>query len=325
MKNYNEKLKIKRNVSLKNYTTFRIGGPAKYFFTAKNKQDLITVLKWAENNNLPFFILGGGSNLLVSDKGFEGIAIKMKNEKCKVKNHNEKLKIIEVEAGCKLNVIVELTAEQGLTGLEWAKGIPGTVAGAIRGNITAFGKEIKDIIKNVEVLDVSKLKIMNFKPKDCKFGFEETVFKKNKDLIILSAVFQLKKGERKKIKEKMNYYLNYRKERHPKEPSAGCCFKNCKVKIKNKNLLKKFPELKEFNKRGEIPSSYLIDKAGFKGKRVGGAEISRKHANFIVNQGGAKAEDVLKLISLIKKEIKKKFGIRLEEEIFILSKSANRR
>lgn len=320
----NEKLKpeifkrVKKNILLKNHTTFKIGGQADYFFKANSKEDLVAAVKWARRKKLPFFILGGGSNVLFPDEGYRGLVIKVQSSKLKIKSSKGKLKIIEVEGGVKLSDLVSLAVEQGLTGLEWAVGIPGTVGGAVRGNITAFGEEIKDLVREVEVFDVDRLKVKKFKNSDCQFGYEESVFKKKKNLIILSSIFQLKKGGKLEIKNKASRYLNYRRRKHPRRPSAGCMFKNCPGRIKDKRVLEKFPELEEFNKKGEIPSSYLIDRAGLKGRRIGGAEVSKKHANFIINQGGAKARDVLKLTDLVKKKVKEKFNIDLKEEVQIV-------
>jgi len=287
-------MKIKENILLAKYTTFKIGGRAKYFLVAKTKDELIEGVKFARQKDLPFFVLGGGSNLLVSDKGYNGIAIKIKNQKLKIKNKNKKTKIIEAEAGVKLDDLVKLAAENSLAGIEWAAGIPGTVGGAIYGNAAAFGKSMSEIIKEVEVFDTFELKIKNYRLKDCKFDYKESIFKKNKNLIILSCIISLKKGNKKEIKEKIKYFLDYRERHHPLNlPSAGSVFKN----------------------PPEMSAGELIEKCGLKGKRIGEAQISPKHANFIVNLGGAKAEDALELIKLIKKQVKKKFGIELEEEI----------
>ena len=257
---------FQKNISLKKYTTFKIGGPAGYFFTAKNKRDLIKAIKWAKNKNLPFFILGAGSNVLFSDKGYRGLVIKFQNQK--------------------LSQLVN-------RGLEWAVGIPGTVAGAIWGNAGAFGKSMKDVAKSVEVFDVKDGKIKILSNKDCQFGYRDSIFKKNHNLIILSAEIKQKKSNLKKIKE----YLAYRKKTQPLNfPSAGSIFKNPK----------------------NYSAGELIEKAGLKGKKIGGAQISNVHSNFIVNLGTARAQDVLSLMKLIKKTVDKKFKVKLEEEIIIL-------
>ena len=256
---------IKRNVSLKEFTTFRIGGKAKYFFVAKNEKELIEAVRFAKDNKLPFFILGGGSNLLVSDKGFKGLVIK---------------------AGRPLALYVS-------KGLEWAAGIPGTVEGAVFGNAGAFRGSMKDEVEAVKVFNVKTEKTSVFENKDCKFAYRSSIFKKKKNLIILSVKIKSKKINSNKIKE----YLKIKKERQPLGyPSAGSIFKN--------------------------PLNYsaaeLIEKCGLKGKKIGGAKISEKHANFIVNLSKARSKDVKSLINLVKKEVKKKFKINLEEEIQFL-------
>ena len=307
---------VQENVSLAKYTTFKIGGPARYFFIARAKEDLIKAIKWAKQKKLPFFILGGGSNVLFSDNGYKGIIIKTQNSKLKVQNYTSKLKTINAEAGTILNDLVKLSVEKSLTGLEWLAGIPGTVGGAIHGNAGAFWKTMADIIESVEVLDTNNLKIKNISAENCQFANKDSVFKHQKNLVILSAKIKLKKGNKKEIKEKIKEYLKYRRKNHPLNFfSAGCAFKNYIPEIKNQKLLKKFPELVEFGKKGRIPAAYLIEKCGLNDKKIGKAQFSEKHANFIINLGGAKASDVLKLIKLAKEKVKNKFGITLEEEI----------
>jgi len=299
-------LKIKENVALKNYTTFKIGGNAKYFFEVKDKNELILATKMAKENSLPFFILGGGSNVLISDKGYDGLVIKMQNTDYKILDTE-----IYVEAGVRLGKIVNLSNEAALSGLEWMAGIPGTIGGAIRGNAGAFEGETKDIIKEVEFFDVKDGKIKIFKNKDCEFGYRNSIFKKNQNLIILSAVIQLKKGNKDDIKEKAKKYITYRIERHPNNPSAGSLFKN----YTGSKLLKKYPETEKFNKMGFIPAGWLIEKVGLKGFKIGGAQISEKHCNFIINTDNGKAKDVIDLINLVKEKVKNEFGIIIEEEI----------
>ncbi len=285
---------IQRNVSLAKWTTFCIGGRAEFFYTAKSKEALIKAVLAAEKIKAPFFVLGGGSKLLVSDEGFKGIVIKLQNTKYKLQN----TKII-AEAGVMLGVLVNVSAKTGLSGFEWAAGIPGTVGGALRGNAGAFGGEMKDAVREVETYNIKKESREIFKNKDCCFGYRNSIFKQEKNLVILSAVIELRKGDKGKIKKEIREHLNYRKEKHPLNfPSAGSIFKNVKPK----------------NAR-EIPAAWLIDKCGLKGRRIGSAKISEKHTNFIVNLGNAKSYDVKKLINLAKRKVKNKFKIELKEEI----------
>jgi len=280
---------IKKNVLLRDYTAFKIGGSAKYFFTANNKEDLIKAILLAKKLKLPFFIFGGGSNLLVSDEGFEGLTIKVQSSDFEVRSCE-----IFTEAGVILNQLVIIALKNNLTGLEWAAGIPGTVGGAIFGNAGAFGKSIGDLIEEVEVLDSESEKIKILGNKDCKFSYRNSLFKKNKNLIILSAIFQLKKEKKSEIERKIKEYLDYRRETQPLNfPSAGSVFKNPLG----------------------FSAGDLIEKSGLKGKKIGDVKISEKHANFILNLEKGRARDVIELIKLIKKEVKNKFGIALEEEI----------
>ncbi len=305
---------IKKNISLKNYTTFKIGGLAKYFFEIKTKKDLIKAIIIAKKLKLPFFILGRGSNLLVSDQGYEGIIIKMQNTKNKIKNQILKDKIF-CEAGTLLSLLVSKATKNNLTGMKWLEGIPGTIGGAARENVGAFGKSMAKIVKRIEIFNTKDLKFKTYNLKNCKFAYRDSIFKHKKNLIIFSIEISLKKGDKNKIKEKIKEYLNYRKEKHPTNlPSAGSIFKNPKNKIKNQ-ILKEFSEIKILNQKGEIPAGWLIEKCNLKGKIIGDAKISEKHSNFIVNLGKGNAKNVINLINLIKKSVKKKFKIILEEEI----------
>ena len=306
--------KAQKNVLLKNYTTYKIGGPAKYFFVAKSKEDLLAGLETAKSFKLPVFILGGGSNLLVSDKGFKGFVVKIDILGVEFRG-NESF----VGAGVSLTKLAYLSADEGLSGLEWSAGVPGTVGGAIYGSAQAFGTKMADLVKRVEAVDLKTLKIKKFTKEQCKFSLKNSIFKKNKNLVIVSAILEFKKEDTDKIKNQINEFLEYRKNGHPLNfPSAGSTFVNPQKKITNKKLLIKFPELNEYNRKGFIPAGYLIAKSGLVGKKIGKAQISEKHANFIVNLGGAKAKDILALINLAKKEVKNNFNIELKPEVQIL-------
>jgi UDP-N-acetylmuramate dehydrogenase len=280
---------VRKNVLLNSYSTFKIGGRAKYFFVATKKEDLIKAINTAKKIKSPFFILGQGSNLLISDKGFIGFVVRLQ-----VTGYRLKGNTIYAEAGVLLSRLVSLALENNLTGLEWAVGIPGTVGGAINGNAGAFGQSMAEMVKEVEVYDVKNKKVRNLKNKNCKFSYRESIFKNNKDLIIISANLRLKKGNKGKIKQKIKEYLKQRIKTQPlKLPSIGSIFKN--------------PE--------GLFAGELIEKCGLKGKRIGDVKISEKHANFIINLGKGKAKEVRKLITFIKKKVKERFGITLEEEI----------
>lgn len=315
-------LSIQKDVSLKNYSTFKIGGKAKYFTIVKYIDEIKEAIRFAKGKKIPFFILGGGSNILFSDNGFEGIIIKIQNKDYWVNDV-----IISAGGGIFLNKLIEISLNEGLTGLEWAAGIPGQVGGAVYGNAGAFGSSMADVVRSIEALNTedSDLNVKILKKEDCQFSYRNSIFKKNKKYIIIKVDFELKKGDKKEIQNQIREYLNFRKEHHPLEyPSAGSIFQNYQLGENDFKLLEKFPDLKQFQTRGNIPAAYLIDQCGLKGKKIGGAQISEKHPNFIVNVDNAKAEDVINLINLIKQKVRNQFGIQLEEEIIYVGDYANR-
>lgn len=299
-------IKFKENISLKDYSTFRIGGISKYFIEIKNKEDLQKIFS---DIDMPFRILGGGSNTLISDKYFNGLTIVYKTDKPKILINDMGCSgIINVEACVLFSFLIAKL--KSFTGLEWGVGIPGTIGGAINGNAGAFNESIADSVSSVEVLEIGK-GIKKMKKKDCGFGYRTSIFKNNPNLIILSAELNLSKGSStKKIKEN----FEKRKNSNPKGFSIGCIFKNHYGEIN----FKKYPQFKEFyEKKGYISAGMLIEECGLKGFSIGDAKISSEHANFIINLKNAKSENVLKLINFIKKEIKNKFLVNLEEEIQI--------
>ena len=296
--------KFEKNVLLKDYTSFKIGGAAKYFFKTKIKTDLIKAIQTAKQNGLSFFILGGGSNLLVDDNGYDGLIIKMENTQIDLFDKKESFCDIEaeenpkiyVEAGALLSSFVSRATEDSLTGMEWAKGIPGTVGGAIVGNAGAFGASISSVVKSVEVLDIKSVEIKIFENQDCEFEYRNSIFKRDKNLIVFSAILEMERGEKEKIQETTKGFLNRRSSANILFPSAGSIFQN--------------------------PEGYfageLIEKCGLKGKKIGDIQISETHCNFFLNLGNGKSSDVLELMKLAKQSVKQKFGIDLQEEIAIL-------
>lgn len=306
---------FQKNVSLKRYSSFKIGGPAKYFYVsqsslrARGVEDLIRALEKARKLKIPVFVLGKGTNVLFDDKGYKGLIIKIQDSTVTARDNK-----VFTGAGCSLKKLLNFCLKKNLTGLEWTAGIPGTLAGAIYNNSGAFGNEIKDAVKEVWSLDIkpcqkrgkdfSIIKRNNFQ---CDFGYRKSIFIKNKD-IILKVVLELRAGDKKKIANRIKRIIDYRKKHHPLEfPSIGSVFKN--------------PVIFENSAAIRVSAAELIERAGLKGKVFGGAMISSKHANFIVNFNRAKSSEVKFLINLAKKQVKKKFGIVLEEEIVILNQA----
>lgn len=280
--------RVKLNEPMSQYTTFKIGGPADLFYEAKTSEEIIKAVKLARRLKTPYFILGEGSNLLVSDQGFRGLVIKIQTSKFKLQNSN-----IISESGAKLKTLVEEATKANLSGLEFVAGIPGTLGGAIRGNAGAWQQNIGDKVLKVRVL-TKEGEIKWLSQKDCQFKYRQSRFSKTGE-IILKVELELKREVREKIKRKIEEVLKKR-EKQPKEPSAGCIFVNPKP----------------------LSAGKLIEECGLKGKQIGDAQISLKHANFIVNLGNARAKEALQLIKLAKTNIQKKFGIKLEKEIYLV-------
>lgn len=308
-----------KNIPLFSYTTFKIGGPAKFFVVTKSVADVKRAIGWAKKHKVKYFILGGGSNVLFPDKGFNGLVIKIGANKCAIKDT-----VMTVEAGMPLAQLVAISIQNNLTGLEWAAGIPGTMGGAVRGNAGSFGGEMGRVVKHVTVFDGHKM--LKMRNQEIQFGYRDSIFKhprayrgKIKEYVILSATIELTQGDRKKSLKLVKQYSSTKSNTQAMEyPSAGCVFKNYQLKKKDKTLLEKHPELNTIAKNHIIPTGWLIEQCGLKGKKIGGALVSNTHANFIVNVSKASTKDVLALMKIMKTEVKKKFGIRLEEEILVV-------
>lgn len=276
------------------HTSFKIGGPADLFIKVDNIEELKETLDLSKQNQIPLTIIGNGSNLLVTDKGIRGITVKLNLKDIEIKNENNK-QIIKVEAGVPVGLLAQKLLKEEITGFEELSGIPGTIGGAVIMNAGAHGKELKDILKKVTAMDYNG-NIHEFTNEECLFSYRNSRFQKEK-YIILQATLELEKGNSTEIKEKMDEYMQFRKEKQPIEyPNAGSTFK-----------------------RGEdFVTAKLIDEAGLKGYKVGGAQVSEKHAGFIVNVDNATAKDVIELTDYIKEKIEEKFGKKINLEIQII-------
>lgn len=285
--------KICLNEPLKSYCTFHIGGPADIFYRAKNTDEIKKLIEIAKEHSLHYFIFGGGSNILFDDKGFRGLVIKIETQNIEINNDE-----ITSDSGVLVSKLIQTALSNGLSGIEQWFLLPGTVGGAVRGNAGCNGLETKDIFIKTKILDPNTGEIKEINKKNLKFSYRYSCLK-DTDEIILSATFKLKslplpEEESKKIMQEIQ---SQRFKKQPIGLSGGSFFKN--------------PEPQK--------AGFLIEKAGLKGKTIGYAQVSEKHANFIINLGGATSEDIKNLAKLIKREIKKKFNINLEEEIQILS------
>ncbi len=315
---------VRENVLLAPYTLYKIGGAAEYFLAARNEDQIIKAVQTGQELELPLTFLGGGSNVLVNTAGVEGLVIRMRNGKLLFANRT-----LEVGAGCSLGRLVNESVDRGLTGLEWAAGIPGTVGGAIYGNAGAYGREIADFLVSVKVYNGKEALVY---PKEkLEFRYRDSCFKKEKKgEVILSAVLKLENNpDPQKSKREIKEHLQDREKKHPLEyPNAGCVFKNVKLKSGKAELLYPAqgfmkPELRknlpsQYIERGVIPAFYLIERADLKGYQIGGVRISTKHANFLVKVGKATSDHVLMLISYIKQQVRDRFGIQLKEELRLI-------
>jgi UDP-N-acetylmuramate dehydrogenase len=289
------------------YSTFKVGGPAEAIISVANIEDLRRLLCWLLENNVTWRIIGRGSNILVPDAGLNGVTILLEGDFNTIEKlgettaqRDEQKCLIRAGGGCLLLKLVNYCTTHGLSGLEFAVGIPGSIGGAVVMNAGAWGSEIGDIIDSYTLMDHSGKVFMQ---KGKKLDFTYRGWNMAPDILLLSATFALTPGNRESIKAACKRFQELRKKNQPvAEPSAGSFFKN----------------------PPEGSAGRLIDEAGLKGFSVGGAKISEKHANFIVNTGGATAADILNLMRVIQEKVFTRFGIRLEPEVHILgSKGEN--
>ncbi len=305
------KIKIRENYPIADETTFKIGGKADFFVTAHCRHQLEDAVIEAEKMGVKVTVLGGGSNVLISSDGVDGLVVKLRSGEIEFLSREDNL--VRVGAGVSLPRLSGFALEKEFTGLEWAAGVPGSLGGAVYGNAGAFGQSIADVIEEVEVLKKGKKLVLA--KDEIDFAYRNSTFKRE-NLTILSASLRLEEAGKEAIKEKIDKYLEYRNENHPMDlPCAGSIFKNPKAKIENPDLIEKYPLFKNFNEKGVQSAGYLIESAGLKGYSIGGAMFSEKHANFIVNKNRASSEDVKKLIKKAKEEVFERFGVGLEREV----------
>ena len=282
------------NEPMSKYTSFKIGGPAECLVKIKTLEQLKSILKYTNENDIKLTIIGNGSNILVSDDGIKGIVVKIEIDNLEIDIQDKKA-LITVGGGVKLGLLAQKCLKAEITGFEFASGIPGTIGGAIRMNAGAHGSEMKDIVKTVTYVDRNG-EIHKIENNQAEFEYRKSLFSHN-DYIIVETEIELEKGNANEINEKMTEYANFRKEKQPIEyPSAGSTFK----------------------RGSDFITAKLIDECGLKGYQIGGAQISEKHAGFIINKDNATAKDVIKLMKYTKEQVYEKFGKTIEAEIEIL-------
>ncbi len=307
--------KIIRQRPLAELSTYKIGGPAEYFIAPESEEELRAAIDWAEAQGLPVTILGGGSNILVSDAGIKGLVLKPAHDGITQKENT-------LIVGTNANVwdVSEYALREGLSGIEWAIGIPGSMGGAIRGNAGAHGGSFDQVVRWVTVFDESSRSFTNMAPADCGFAYRHSIFKENANQIIWEVELELAAGDTAAMETVMEGYREYRRTSQPKEPSAGCVFKNflaAELEKVNPELVKMATSEGKV-RGGKIGAGYLVQKLGLMGLTEGGARISEKHANFVINADGAKAADVAAIMAVVKEKVKAEYGVEMEEEVQFL-------
>ncbi len=285
-----EKMPVRLNEPMSRHTTFKIGGAADVFAMPQTAEDVLFAVSLCREKNVPYYIVGNGSNLLVKDKGFRGVIIRPDLKELSIDGNK-----ITAGAGTMLGAVARLAADNSLTGMEFASGIPGTTGGGVCMNAGAYGGELKDMIESVKILaDDGEIKIISCEEAD--FGYRTSGIMKT-GAIVLETVFVLEKGNKDEIIEKMNTLNTQRREKQPLEyPSAGSTFKRPEGYFAGK----------------------LIDDCGLRGFSVGDAQVSEKHCGFVVNKGNATAAEVLELMEKVSEKVMEKFGVKLEPEVRVI-------
>lgn len=310
---------VKTDVLMSKYTTFKIGGPAKYLLTVTSTSDLVAALQYLDGSGISWHMLGGGSNMLVRDTGFDGVVVQVKSTHVEITGTN-----MIVDAGVPTVTVAQQSMAAGLKGFEWGVGVPGTIGGAARGNAGAMGKEMVDNVHSVDVY--SNGEVVTYTNAECEFGYRESRFKHEREVILrVTLTLAAYKDDAEKVESRkaMLSFLSYRNETQPKGfASTGCIFKNPDAEQWKKQLFSHAEEadekVKQFLKVGKISAGWLVEQVGMKGAVHGGAEVSPVHGNFVVNTGTATASDVLSLIEEIKQRVYTTYGIELEEEVQII-------
>lgn len=296
------------------HTVFKIGGPARFFVGAGDQGEITGAVREAVNRGLPWMFLGAGSNVLVSDEGFRGTVIHPVGGRVAVDGDR-----IAADAGVTMARLVAESLKVNLRGFEWAIGVPGTIGGSVRGNAGCFGGEMKDVVEAVTVFDAARDTVEEWPVEDTRFGYRTSVFKERPELVVMAARLRLKPGTRSDGERMVREFTAKRTAIQDIGAScAGCVFQNIpwdRSNVEEDEIRQRFPGLPPSGTVPGISAGFLIDRAGLKGYRIGGARISERHGNFFVNTGGARAGDVRALIERAKREVREKFGLELKEEI----------
>ena len=298
---------VKINAPLSSLTTFKIGGLADFILEVTETKKLVAGLNFLNQEGIEYFILGGGSNVLLPDEGLHKVVIRISTNKIFIDGE-----MVEAEAGALFGSVITTAIQHNLRGLEWAAGLPGTVGGAARGNAGAMGGDMARVLEKVTVWRDGEERDLS--PDECAYGYRESIFKTNQD-VVLRAKFRLAPGDKKKSLQMMQDIVRKRNGHYPPFPSGGSFFKNV--------VLEKWPASIEglpsdFVEQGRVPAGWLCEQSGLKSFVVGGAMVSKEHGNFLINYKNASQADVLAVVDTVKERVYNKFKVELEEEVYIV-------
>jgi UDP-N-acetylmuramate dehydrogenase len=315
MKKYTEFIQnfngeVLRDEPLSGHSSFKIGGPADLMVMAGKPEELVKAIRLSLELEIPFFLLGGGTNIIFHDRGFRGVVIK---NLCK--NYHVEGTRVSLESGTIITGLAENMAVRGLKGLEALGGLPGTAGGAIVGNAGAYGKSIGDVLEKADLFFLKEREIREVRREFFNFSYRYSILKNNPIAIVLSAALKLEEGDPSSLIDIIEKDRHKRQTDHPTEPSAGCIFKNIEVNEEIKSIMGNKIHLENLIIHNKIPVGTLLDKMGLKGTSVGGATVSGLHGNYIINTGQATCNDVKDLITLIKDKVREDFNIEMKEEV----------
>ncbi|MBI3120590.1 MAG: UDP-N-acetylmuramate dehydrogenase [Candidatus Kerfeldbacteria bacterium] len=306
---------LQRNVVLAPFTTMKVGGAALYFVAVSSSVELRDAARAAIADGIDYVMIGGGSNTVVSDKGFDGLVIKASGG-----NHEVDATTLTADSTCILAAVSRVAFQYGLSGLEYGVGIPGTVGGAIVGNAGNFLGDTARILETVDFLD-DEGEEQQFSRAECEFDYRSSVFKKHLSWVILRAHFQLARDSGIHIEERMDEIITYKKNtQYGSFPTLGCMFKNIQIRSPQDRATAELHGIADLIRYSTdiggdvIPVSVLLERLGLKGYELGGARISEKNANFVFNTGGATSEHIMTLVGVIQQKVRQEFGFELHEE-----------
>jgi UDP-N-acetylmuramate dehydrogenase len=300
-------LAVSRNVPLSRYTRFAIGGPAAVLAEAASEEVFLAALAEARRSGLPWIVIGGGTNLIVSDAGFSGIVVRYTGSRLDTQAAS-----VFAEAGAEFQALVDFTIDRGLRGLETMTGIPGSVGAAVYGNAGAYGRSVSDTLRKARFFDGARVRELD--NSGCQFEYRGSVFKRHKGWIIFSAEFALEPADSAELRRAAGEILQIRNRKYPPEMRcAGSIFKNLLLRDLSPTLAAAVPE--HVIREGKVPAAWFLEQVGAKGLGQGDIRVADYHANLIYNAGAGAAEDLRQLIAELKTRVRNRFGLTLEEEV----------